>query len=98
VAVVSLSLMILVQSLFGILSIDPFILIGAVLGGILLYGIITGRRWAYFLTFIAVFLGTVSAFSKSAQVGFVVLILDCLVLVPVARCTDYFFPKEVVDA
>lgn len=97
IAVISLGLMVL-GKVIAALAVNPLFLIDAVLSGILLLGLIKGRPWAYVLTFFAVVIGTILGLTQSVQNGLIVLMLDCLVLVPVLMTTDYFFPKAVAEA
>ena len=84
--------MIILKILF-VFKVGTVILIDAGLSGVLLVGLYSGHKWAYVLTIFFVAVGTVLGFSKSVEHGFMVLILNCLILVPVLICTDYFFPK-----
>jgi len=90
IALVSLGLMV-VGKLFFVSHFGGLILVDAVLSGGLLIGLYLGHRWAYILTIVFVALGTIGAFSKGFQQGLTVLVLDCLVLVPVLMCREYFF-------
>lgn len=97
IAIISLGMMVF-GKVIAAMIVSPLILIDAVLSGILLFGLIKGQRWAYVLTFIGVVIGTILGLSQSVQSGLIVLMLDCLVLVPVLLCTDYFFPKDIVES
>jgi hypothetical protein len=77
------------------ITVDPLVLVDALISGILLYGIFNGRKWAYFITFVFVFVGAAVALGKSVQNGLIVVVLNCLVLVPVLICSQYFFPNEL---
>ena len=79
IGLVSLGIMVLLK-LVAVVSVGPRILIDAGLSAALLV--------------VLVVLGTVFALSKGAAYGLLVLILDCLVLVPVVLSTDYFFFKK----
>ena len=93
IGLVSLGIMVLLK-LVAVVSVGPRILIDAGLSAALLVGLCLGHKWAYILTIVLVVLGTVFALSKGAAYGLLVLILDCLVLVPVVLSTDYFFFKK----
>jgi hypothetical protein len=93
IGLVSLGIMVLLK-LVAVVSVGPRILIDAGLSAALLVGLYFGHKWAYILTIVLVVLGTVFALSKGAGYGLLVLALDCLVLVPVVLCTDYFFFKK----
>ena len=93
IGLVSLGIMVLLK-LVAVVSVGPRILIDAGLSAALLVGLCLGHKWAYILTIVLVVLGTVCALSKGAGYGLLVLILDCLVLVPVVLSTDYFFFKK----
>jgi hypothetical protein len=74
------------------LRLGPMIVIDAVLSAILWIGLYQGRRWAYVLTIVFVALGTLLASSRAGlAAGFGVFLVDCLVLVPVLICKDWFF-------
>jgi hypothetical protein len=92
VALVSLALMVFGKVLFAFM-VGPAILIDAALSGVLLVGLYLGHKWAYVLTIVFVALGTISGLSRSVTNGFIILALDCLVLVPMLVCTEYYFPK-----
>lgn len=87
----------------AIISLAPMILmklpagqyVDAVLSGGLLYGIIRGYKWAYWVTIVSVVFGVLVTMAGSGLAsGLVVLALDCLVLVPVWMSRSYFFPGE----
>jgi hypothetical protein len=92
IALISLSVMVVLKVLF-VFKVGPAILIDAAWSGALLVGLYLGHKWAYVLTIVFVAIGTVSGLSKSIGNGLTILALDCLVLVPVLMCTEYFFPK-----
>ena len=92
IALISLFVMVVLKVLF-VFKVGPVILIDAALSGALLVGLYLGHKWAYVLTIVFVALGTVFGLSKSVAQGLTILALDCLVLVPVLMCTEYFFPK-----
>ena len=92
IALISLSVMIVLKVLFAF-KVGPVILIDAALSGALLVGLYLGHKWAYVLTIVFVAIGTVSGLSKSSNNGLIILALDCLVLVPMLMCTEFFFPK-----
>jgi len=91
IAIVSLVLMICAKVVF-LYRVGPVILIDAALSVVLLFGIVRGQRWAYVLTIVFVALGTLTTLSKGVSQAAAVLLLDCLVLVPVLLCREYFFP------
>lgn len=93
IALVSLGLMVLLKVAF-VFQVGPVILIDAILSTVLLVGLYLGQKWAYVLTIVFVVFGTVLGFSKSAGQGLIILIVDCLVLIPVLVCTEFFFPKS----
>ena len=97
VAIVSCGLMIL-GKIASIGKIGPIILVDAALTALLLFGLIRGHKWAYVLTIVFVVLGTLLGFRKGAQTGMVILVFDCLVLIPVLICTKYFFPEPEAEA
>jgi hypothetical protein len=92
IALISLAVMVVLKVLF-VFHVGPAILIDAALSGALLVGLYFGHKWAYVLTIVFVAIGTVSGLSKGIGSGLTILVLDCLVLVPVVMCTEYFFPK-----
>jgi hypothetical protein len=92
IALISLALMVLMKLAY-ISKTGPVVLVDAALSAALLVGLYLGHKWAYILTIIFVLLGTISALTKGFGQGIVVLLIDCLVLVPVLLCTNYFFPK-----
>jgi hypothetical protein len=92
IALISGSVMVVLKVLF-VFKVGPAILIDAGLTGALLVGLYLGHKWAYVLTIVFVAIGTVSGLSKGIGSGLTILVLDCLVLVPVVMCTEYFFPK-----
>jgi hypothetical protein len=92
IALISLSVMVVLKVLF-VFKVGPLILIDAALSGALLVGLYLGHKWAYVLTIVFVAVGTVSGFSKGVANGLIILTLDCLVLVPMLMCTEFFFPK-----
>ena len=92
IALISLAVMIFSKVLF-VFKVGPVILIDAALSGVLLVGLYLGHKWAYVLTIIFVALGTISGLSKGVPNGLIILTLDCLVIVPVLMCTEFFFPK-----
>ncbi len=74
--------------------ISPWIVLGAVLTALILYGIVRGNKWAYYLIIITCITGTINrGFMLGAEIG-IFNLLDCLVLVPVLMSRDYFFPSE----
>lgn len=91
VALISLGLMILGKVTFG-LRLGPAIAIDAALSAVLWVGLYRGCRWAYVLTIVFVALGTILGLSRGLAAGLSVLVVDCLVLVPVLMCKDWFFP------
>lgn len=93
IALVSLGLMVLLKVAF-VFQVGPAILIDALLSTALLVGLYLGHKWAYVLTIVFVVFGTVLGFSKSAGQGLIILIVDCLVLIPVLVCTEFFFHKS----
>jgi hypothetical protein len=92
IALISLSVMVVMKVLF-VFKVGPAILVDAALSGALLVGLYLGHKWAYVLTIVFVTIGTVSGLSKGIGNGLTILLLDCLVLVPVLMCKEYFFPK-----
>ena len=92
IALISLSVMVVLKVLFAFM-VGPAILIDAAWSGVLLVGLYLGHKWAYVLTIVTIAIGTVLGFSKGVANGLGILVLDCLVLVPVLVCTEYFFPK-----
>lgn len=92
ITLVSLALMVFGKVMF-VFKVGPIILIDAALSAVLLVGLYLGHRWAYILTIVFVAFGTVSGLSESVTNGLTILALDCLVLVPVLMCTEFFFPK-----
>ncbi|MEJ2705699.1 MAG: hypothetical protein P8Z79_24950, partial [Sedimentisphaerales bacterium] len=92
IALISLSVMVVLKVLF-VFTVGPAILIDAAWSGALLVGLYLGHKWAYVLTIVFVAIGTVSGLSKGIGNGLTILLLDCLVLVPVLMCKEYFFPK-----
>lgn len=92
IALISLSVMVVLKVLFAF-KVGPAILIDAAWSGALLVGLYLGHKWAYVLTIVFVAIGTISSLSKGIGNGLTILLLDCLVLVPVLICTEYFFPK-----
>ncbi|HUT30595.1 MAG TPA: hypothetical protein VMX13_12445 [Sedimentisphaerales bacterium] len=93
IGLVSLGIMVLFK-LAAVFSVGPRILVDAGISAALLVGLYLGHKWAYILTIVFVVLGTVFALSKGAGYGLLVLVLDCLVLVPVVLSTEYFFFKN----
>jgi hypothetical protein len=93
IALVCLGLMVFGKCL-AMFKVGPLILIDAALSGGLLWGLANGKKWAYILTLIAVAFGTIQTTARAGvAAGFTVLIVDCLVLVPVLICTNWFFPE-----
>jgi hypothetical protein len=92
ISLISLSVMVVLKVLF-VFKVGPAILIDAALSGALLVGLYLGHKWAYVLTIVFIAVGTVLGLSKSLANGLTILALDCLVLVPVLLCTEFFFPK-----
>lgn len=92
IALISLAVMVVLKVLF-VFQVGPAILIDAALSGALLVGLYLGHKWAYVLTIVFIAVGTVLGLSKSLANGLTILALDCLVLVPVLMCTEFFFPK-----
>ena len=92
IALVSLALMVFGKVLFAF-KVGPIILIDAALSAVLLVGLYLGHTWAYVLTIVGVILGTILACSKGIGNGLMILLIDCLVLVPVLLSRDYFFTK-----
>ena len=93
IAIVSLGLMV-IGKIIAAFVVTPLVLIDAGLSALLLLGIILGHRWAYIVTIVFVAYGTIVSFFNSIQAGLIVLVLDCLVLVPVLVCTRYYFPPS----
>lgn len=93
IAIVSLGLMVLGKVCFAF-KLGPLILVDAALSGVLLLGIILGHRWAYFLAVIFTVLGTLKGLGKGVTQGMMIFMVDCLVLVPVLLCTNYFFSSK----
>lgn len=93
IALVSLAVMILIKLLL-VFKFGPLVLIDAALSTALLVGLYLGQKWAYILTIVFVVLGTLLALSKSPGAGLGVFIINCLVLIPVVICTDFYFPKS----
>jgi len=92
VALLSLGLMVLGKVLVAYRA-GPMLLIDAALSATLLVGLYLGHKWAYVLTIVFTAIGTIAALAKGIDNGLVVLVGDCLVLVPVILSTDYFFAK-----
>ena len=69
-------------------------LFATVANGVLLLGLMAGRKWAYALTIVLSVLGVAVAFGKGVPHGLMVLIGNAAVLVPVLMSTKYFFPTE----
>ncbi len=92
-AIISLGLMVLGKIGF-VFKVGPVILVDALLSGALLVGIIYGHKWAFVLTIIGAVFGIITGFIKGAEIGIVILILDCLVLIPVLMSRSYFFPDS----
>lgn len=93
IALISLALMVFGKVLL-VFKLGPIILIDAALSMVLLVGLYLGHKWAYVLTIAAVVLGTTLACSKGIDRGLIMLIIDCLVLVPVLLSHDYFFARS----
>jgi hypothetical protein len=72
----------------------PLVLIDAALSAVLLVGLVRGYEWAYVLTLVAALGGTVWGVARGIQFGWSILAVDCLVLIPVLICTDYYFPRR----
>ena len=78
----------------GFVASAPLILIDIALSALLLFGLITGKRWAYILAIGFTVLGTVATLlTRGTQMGLAVLAFDGIVLIPVLLCTSYFFPE-----
>jgi len=92
IAIVSLALMIVFKVVFAFVT-KPVILVDATLSAILLVGLVRGHKWAYVLTLAGVVIGTVTGLNKGIETGVGILVVDCLVLIPVLICTDFFFPR-----
>ncbi|MEJ2704939.1 MAG: hypothetical protein P8Z79_21080 [Sedimentisphaerales bacterium] len=92
IALVSLGLMVFMKLAY-ISKTGPVVLVDAALSAALLAGLYLGHKWAYILTIAFVSLGAIVGFTKGFGQGITILLADCLVLVPVLLCTDYFFPK-----
>jgi hypothetical protein len=92
IALISLSAMVVLKVLY-VFKFGPLVLMDAALSVALLVGLYLGHKWAYVLTIVFVAAGTVSGFSKDVANGLAILVLDCLVLIPVLICTEYYFPK-----
>lgn len=90
IAIVSLGLMVFGKICFAF-KLGPLILVDAAVSGLLLLGIILGHKWAYFLAIVFTALGTIKGLGKGIPNGMIILMADCLVLVPVLLCTNYFF-------
>jgi hypothetical protein len=93
IAIVSLALMVIGKVGFAF-KLGPLILVDAALSGLLLFGIILGHRWAYFLAIVFTALGTIKGLSKGIAPGMMIFLVDSLVLVPVLLCRNYFFSSK----
>lgn len=90
VAIISLGLMVVGKICFAF-KLGPLILVDAAISGLLLLGIILGHKWAYFLAILFTVLGTITGLRKGITSGMIILMADCLVVIPVLVCTNYFF-------
>ena len=72
----------------------PPVLVDAAFAAVLLAGLVRGCKWAYALTLVATLGGTMWGFATGTHFAWSVLAIDCLVLIPVLICTDYFFPRR----
>jgi len=92
IALVSLGIMVLLKIVLVVRA-GPVILLDAALSAALLVGLYIGHKLAFVLTIIFVAVGTILALCQGPAQALVVLVLDCLVLVPVIMCTKFFFPQ-----
>lgn len=91
VALIALGVMVALQ-LLASLRLGPLVLVGAVLSGLLLWGLYRGHRWAYVVTVVLVPVKLIAAvMTGKASFGLLVFVIDCLVLVPVLLSTHYYW-------
>ncbi len=81
-----------ILGMVAFVRLGPAMVIDAALSAVLWVGLYRGCRWAYVLTIVFVALGTILGLSRGLAAGLSVLVVDCLVLVPVLMCKDWFFP------
>ena len=60
---------------------------------ILIFGFLRLTKWAYFLSILASLSGPILLSYESTQLFYIVLLLNCTVLIPVLLCTKAFFSK-----
>ena len=63
---------------------------------ILLFGLYSGKKWAFIVTIIASIVAPLALISQDLGISFVILILNSFVLIPLLLSTRYFFPKNAI--
>jgi hypothetical protein len=92
IAILSLGIIIAIQLLIAVFTLNFKLLMGLCISGALLYGLFRGHKWAYVLTMVSVLFGTMSSLRHGVSTAMGVFLLDCLVLIPTLVCTKWFFP------
>ena len=83
----------IVSKIITAFTAGPAVLVDAATSAALLWGLYSGQKWAYILTYVFVALGIVVAGQQGIEAAFMILLFDSLVLVPVILSHNYFFPK-----
>lgn len=93
VALISLGVMVVCQLLVSLRSgLAGFV--GAVLSGLLLWGLYRGHRWAYVVTVAIVPIKLIVFFvTGKAGFGFLLFLIDCFVWIPVLLSTHYYWGR-----
>jgi len=95
VAIVSLAVFAVIHFYVGLSY--PLQFFACAVNLVLIFGLLRLAKWSYFLTIIASLAGPILLSYESPQLFYIVLLLNCTVLIPVLLCTKVFFSKEVTQ-
>jgi len=68
--------------------------VAALVEALLAGGLIHGQKWTYILCLAFVAAGVMPSVDRGIAQGLVVLLLDTIIVAPLAMCTSFFFPES----
>lgn len=92
VAIISMGIFACLHLIVGFSK--PVQLIAFVVNLVLLFGLYSGKKWAYVITIIASLAAPFALLSQNTGLSFVILLMNSFVLIPVLLTTRYFFPEN----
>lgn len=94
ISIAALGIMMLLNVTGGVVQMKPVIIAVGLIDGLLIWGIVKGFRWAFWITVVLVF-GGLCYIMFTGSTGAIVAsaILDSFLFVPVLICRKHFFNR-----